>query len=127
MTTKNRKVLACTICISLFLTSHAFAQDSRSVLPVNASQTVTPLPHEAKGTYSFKLYNGPNNTLGYDILMNEKPVYHQFVLTALTHEGKRLYATKPQTEKTAALAIEKIKNGQPPAFSNEELLKIFSL
>src|SRR5437763_11640048 len=120
MTTKHLPVLACTICIALFVTSHAFAQQSRPVLPVNASQKLTPLSNEAKGTYSFKLYNGPNNTFGYDILMNEKPVYHQFVLTALSNEGKRMYATKSQAEKTATLAIEKIKNGHPPTFTNEE-------
>ncbi len=127
MTTKSLPVLACTICISLFITSHAFAQQSRPVLPTNASQQELTLPNEASATFSFKLYNGPNTSFGYDILKNEKPVYHQFVLTALSHEGKRLYATKPQAEKTAALAIVKIKNGQPPTFTNEELLKILSL
>jgi hypothetical protein len=127
MTTKNLQVLACTICISLFITAHAFAQQSRTTLPTNASQPELSLHDEGSATYSFKVYNGPNNTFGYDILKNGKPVYHQFVLTALSHEGKRLYATKAHAEKTGTLAIEKIKKGQPPAFTNEELLKILSL
>ena len=127
MTTKSLPVLACTICVSLFITSHAFAQQSRPVLPTNASQQELTLPNEANATFSFKLYNGPDNTFGYNILKNGKPVYHQFVLTALSHEGKRLFATKSQAEQTAALAIEKVKSGKPPTFTNEELLKILSL
>jgi hypothetical protein len=127
MTTKNHPVLACTICVSLCITSHALAQQSKPILPTNASQPEMSLPYGASATYSFNVYNGPNNMFGYDILKNGKPVYHQFVLTALSHEGKRLYASKPQAEKTATLAIVKIKNGQPPTFTNEELLKILSL
>ena len=124
MKTKTPLLLACAGCLSFFITSHAFAQQSSPVLPINASQKEVELPYEASATYSFKLYNAPNNTFGYDILKNGKPVYHQFVLTALTNEGKRVFATKPQAEKLASLAIEKVKNAQPPAFTNQELLKV---
>src|SRR3954466_14819737 len=99
MKTKTLLLLACLVCISLTFTSHVLAQQSRPVLPTNASQKEAALPTDAPATYSSKTYNAPNNMFGYDILKNGKPVYHQFVLTALTYEGKRIYATKPQAEK----------------------------
>jgi hypothetical protein len=126
MRTRTPLLPACVVCISLSITSHAFAQQSRPVLPTSASQKEVTLPYDAPAIYSYKTYSAPNNMFGYDILKNGKPLYHQFVLTALTNEGKRIYATKLQSEKLATIAIEKVKNGQPPAFTNEELLQILS-
>jgi hypothetical protein len=125
---KPKKLLwiVCTIYAALCIATEAPAQQARSVLPVNATQKVTPSPYNAPAAYSFRLYNAPNNMYGYDILQNGKPVYHQFVLTALSNEGKRFFASGTQAETAAALAIEKIKKGQPPALSNEEILKIIS-
>ena len=124
MKTKHPLWIACAVCFSLLTVSHTFAQQSQSVLPVNAAQKEPAIPNGITATYSFKLYNAPNNTFGYDLLQNGKPVYHQVVLTALTNEGKRLFASKAQTEKLAAIAIEKVKKEQLPTFSNEELLRI---
>jgi hypothetical protein len=46
----------------------------------------------------------------------------------VTKEGKRLFATKEQTEKAAQLTVAKIKKGeQPSALSNDEIKRSMSI
>jgi hypothetical protein len=127
MKTKKTLLLACTFFVLPFITSHAIAQQSGTVPSPTVMQKVPLIGPDAYANYTFKLYNAPNNTFAYDILKNGKPVYRQFVLMYLSNEGKRFFASKPQTQKAAIVAIEKIKNGQQPTFSKEEIRKLLSL
>src|ERR1700759_2448627 len=102
---KPKKLLwiVCTIYGALFIITESSAQQARSVLPVNASRNATTLPYDAVVVYSYKLYSAPNNLYGYDILLDGKLVYHQFVLTALSNESKRFFASRTQAETAAVL------------------------
>lgn len=125
---KAKKILqnACTFLVALLVSASAFAQQQKQALPGNPPQKAM---HEnsVENSYSFKLYNAQNNAYGYDIYKDGKPVYHQFVLVFISKEGKRFIATKLQTQKAALLAIEKIKKGQSPLLSGEELKKMVAL
>ncbi|TKK69321.1 hypothetical protein FC093_08375 [Ilyomonas limi] len=125
---KAKKILrnACIFSVVLLVSTSTFAQQQKQALPSNPSQKAMPA-NSGENSYSFKLYNAPNNAYGYDIYKDGKPVYHQFVLVFISKEGKRFIATKPQTKKAALLAIEKIKKGQSPLLSGEELKKIVAL
>lgn len=124
---KTKKPLLLTGILSLvLLVSAASAQQQKQVPPVNPAQKAITINID-DGSYTFKLYSAPNNMYGYDIFKDGKPVYHQFVLLFISKEGKRMIATKPQAQKAALLAIDKIKKGEPPLLSGEELKKIIVL
>jgi hypothetical protein len=80
--------------------------------------------HPDKSGYSFRLYSAPNNAYGYDILKYGKPVYHQYVLTFLGDDGERVFVSKQETEKVAAISVERIKKGMRPFISETEVKKI---
>ena len=127
MKTKKPLLLACTLFILPFTAFHVFAQQSRTVHPPAVTHKVPVIGPDAYTTYSFRLYNAPNNTFAYDILKNGKLVYRQFVLMFVSNEGERFFASKQQTEKAATIAIEKMKVGQQPSFSREEIKKLLSM
>jgi hypothetical protein len=123
MKTKILTLFTCMLLISLLITSNAMAQQPKYARPYN------PTPEQmanrsAPGNYSFRLYTAPNNAVGYDILKDGKPVFHQFVLTYMSDDGKRSFAKKAHAEKAAALAIAKIKKGMPASLTEEEIRKI---
>jgi hypothetical protein len=127
MKTKKSLLIACTFFVLPFIACHAFAQQSSTIHSPAVSQKIPVIGPDVYATYSFRLYNAPNNTFAYDILKNGKPVYRQFVLMYLSNEGKRFFASKPQTQKAAIIAMEKIRNGRQPTFSKEEIKKLLSL
>jgi len=106
----------------LLATSNVVAQKQNSAV---AKNSFTPaIPDDAVAIYTYRVFEAPNNMFGYDIFKNERPIFHQVVLTYITDEGKRAFATKTQTQKVAALAIEKIKKGIPPTMNEAEIKKI---
>ena len=123
MQSKPVHLFSCTLVLSTLVAFHTMAQQPKYTPPVNHEPTETAYGNR-HGNYTFKLFTAPDNAFGYDIFRNGKPVFHQFVLTTITNEGKRSFATKPQAEKAAMMAIEKIKKGMPPSLSEEEIRKI---
>ena len=126
MNTKKRFSTGIALSAMLLMSTMAMAQQQKPVLPINSSQKKVQA-NANTDSYSYKLYSAPNNMYGYNIYKDGKPVYHQFALMYISKEGKRLVATKLQAEKAAAIAIEKIKGGQPPLLSANELEKIVAL
>jgi hypothetical protein len=127
MKTRKTLLLASAFFVLSLTAIPVFAQQSKTAHSPAATQKVPLTGADAYAVYSYRLYNAPNNTFGYDILKNGKLVYHQYVLMLVSNEGKRIFASKPQTERSAMIAIAKIKNGQKPDLSSEELQKILSL
>ena len=125
MNTKKLLFIAGIFSMTLLASAAIQAQQQKPVLPGNAAQKE--IANNDAGNYSYKLYNAPNNMYGYDLYKDGKPVYHQFVLMYVSKEGKRLIATKPQAQKAALIAIGKIKQGQPPMLSGDDLKKIIAL
>jgi len=112
--------LACLLIASFATTFKSMAQQPKYARPD------TPLSHTLPdysrlNRFYFRLYSAPHGGYGYDIFKNQKLVFHQFVLTLIDGYGKRLFATKQQTQKAAVLAIEKMKNGLPPSITAIEL------
>jgi hypothetical protein len=112
------------LSISLLVTSNTMAQQLTYSRPHNVVSTQQAASSRNKNDYSFRLFSAPNNTYGYDVLKNRKPVFHQFVLTCMTTDGKRFFATKEQAEKAAASSIEKMNKGMRPFLTEPEIKKI---
>ena len=77
----------------------------------------------AKANLSALIINAPNNTYGYDILLDGKMMIHQPSIPAMP--GNEGFKTKADAKKTAELVISKIRKGEmPPTVSVEELKKL---
>jgi hypothetical protein len=80
------------------------------------------------GAYSnvnltYKIFDAPNNTFGYDVYADNKLLIHQTSIPAMP--GNEGFTTKPNAQKVAMLVIDKIKKGEmPPTVSVEELKKL---
>ena len=125
MNTKKSLFITGIFSMALLVSAAAEAQQQKFVLPYKGTQKEQ--SNNTAGDYSYKLYNAPNNMYGYDIYKDGKPCYHQFVLMYVSKEGKRLIATKLQAEKAALVAIGKIKKGEPPVLSGDDLKKIVAM
>ena len=79
-----------------------------------------------KGTdsYRFAIYPGRNDSWGFDIYRNGRPVFHHHVLTWVTVEGKRVFARKAAVEQAAAVAVAKVEQGRSPLISEQEIALI---
>ena len=66
----------------------------------------------------FKVVNG----WGYDILVNDSILIHQESVPVI--QNQQPFTNKYQAEKTAALVLQKIKNGQHPTLTKFDLDKI---
>src|SRR5207249_3146069 len=101
--------IATLLLIGLMIASSAMAQQPKYARPYNPSPEQM-ANNPGQDNYSFRLYTAPNNAVGYDILKDGKRIFHQFVLTYMSDEGKRAFVDKLQAVKAAGLAITKIKN-----------------
>ena len=109
------------LILSLMVSLNALAQQQSS----NPSNRPNPeITIQAKVMYTYQVFTAPNNAFGYDVYKNGKPIFHQFILTFITDEGKRSFVTKQQAQKAAAMAIEKIKKGMHPFMNETEIKKI---
>jgi hypothetical protein len=74
----------------------------------------------AEPSFQYKIIQAPNNTWGYDILIDHKIFIHQPNRPGLP--GNDGFTTKKDAIKVAELVLVKIKNGEiPPTISLEEL------
>ncbi|MBY0426967.1 MAG: DUF4907 domain-containing protein [Cytophagales bacterium] len=72
---------------------------------------------------TYELFQSPNKTWGYNILINGKLKIHQPNIPGIP--GESGFKSKLSALKTAELAIKKIKQGlMPPTISTEELKKL---
>ena len=121
METKKFTRLLCIIIIQLAVTKGLFAQQ-----PVTASSNrmlETRNINSAKH-FSAKVFMAPNKTYGYDILMNGKILYHQPAFSRVPDDNDLVITKKEQATTAAQFVIEKIKKGENPALSIDELKKI---
>ena len=109
------------VLIAVFSTS---AQTPSNARPVNASLPSEIRTGQTVEVYSFRVFIAPNKSYGYDILRNEKPVFHQPAYSGSYNDRYLMLTKKEQAGTAAMLAIEKIKKGMPPELSREELTKI---
>ncbi len=122
MKLKTTFFLAGMLISGLLAASKAVAQTQSSLVTKNSFIPAT--SNHAEAIYTYQVFEAPNQMFGYDIFKNGKPIFHQVVLTFITDEGNRAFATKPQTQKVAAAAIEKIKKGASPVMNEVEIKKI---
>ncbi len=87
-----------------------------------ASVTATPAMTAPKGTFSYQIIAGEQQTFGYDIYSDGKLFIHQPNIPGLP--GNNGFKTKALAESIAQLVIKKITNGEmPPTVSVNELKK----
>lgn len=84
------------------------------------SQSKTELPEN----YTYKIYQAPNGTYGYDIFKNNKGVFHQ--PATKNKEDKTAFSQQPIAEKAANLSIEKLKKNMLPKLSPQEIKKLLN-
>lgn len=71
----------------------------------------------------YKLFNNPDKTYGYDIMLNGRLLIHQPNIPCIN--GNNGFASTKDAEKVAQLMIDKVKRGiMPPAVSLKELKKM---
>lgn len=125
--------MACMLTLILFTAYHVMAQK-----PKNAEQQKSSAQVAASSmppTYSYKVFEAPNKMWGYDIFRDERFMFHQpaeIVAPASSAPAQNApvqssaLSAKTFAEKAAAFAIDKIRKGQPPALTQEEIKKIIS-
>lgn len=123
MKTKIITRFICILLLSLLITTRGMSQQpkyERPENPVPGQMTNAP----ANGNYTYRLFVAPNKVFGYDILRNGKPIFHQPALAEPAGDKQASLTKKPQADKAATLAIEKIKKGMPAELTREEILQI---
>ena len=74
----------------------------------------------ANAEITTKIIPSANNTFGYDILMNGRPLVHQPNIPGLP--GNEGFTTKERAQKVAEFVLKKIRNNEmPPTVTIEEL------
>ena len=92
------------------------AQQTNSSTSVAKAKTVSK-------QFSYKIISSPNNTFGYDIYANGKPMIHQPTPPGMS--GNNGFRKKSADEKVAKLVITKMKKGEmPPTVTADELKKL---
>ncbi|MGN6617458.1 MAG: hypothetical protein ACTHJ5_09800 [Ilyomonas sp.] len=120
MKTRIFKYLGGAFAVNILLTSTLFSQGMNKL----SSGKIT--NESISSNYSYKIYTAPNNAYGYDILLNEKPIFHAFILMTVSPEGERVFADKSQTEKAAKLSILKMEKGILPKLNEREIRKVMA-
>lgn len=113
----NRKIFSCTLFFLILCSFSLFSQQS-----LTAKQQSFPTT-KATDKITYKIIDAGNNTFGYDIISNGKPMIRQTTIPGLS--GNEGFKTKQQAENVAKLAIEKINKGAiPPSITIEELKQL---
>lgn len=113
--------VALMLLLHLLVFSDTRAQQIKKVESANTSrQLLSGAP--GIGSYTYKLFVAPNKVFGYYILQGSKVIFLQPALPA----GNQSMALikRPQAEKAATMAIEKIKKGMPAELTTTELRQI---
>jgi hypothetical protein len=124
MDTRKLSILFMTFTLMLF-GQHTLPAQSRVKTPETKRQEADSISGSKVKTpdITYKLIPGINNTWGYDIFVDGRVKIHQPSIPALP--GNDGFKTKEKAEKTARLAIRKMKNGEiPPTITTEELTKL---
>lgn len=123
MKTKTIALFTCMLLLSLLVASKTIAQQPKPARPVNpAQEQMTNMP--ASGNYTYKLFVAPNKVYGYDIFRDGKIVFHQPALQEPAGDKQAALTKKPQADRAATMAIEKIKKGIPAELTRQELMQI---
>jgi len=114
MKTKSFIRITCMLLLMIITAGHAKAQQVQNVKSQNAAG------------YIFHVFQAPNKIYGYDILKDGKIQYHQFASIIHPNEINIVLSKKEQAEQAALLSIEKIKRGQAPELTQEEIKRIIN-
>ncbi len=116
-----RKVFTCMILFNLLHTSAVMCQQPKYARPANS----TPEQLE-KGiyNYTYRLFTAPNKSFGYDVLQNNRVIFHQPAFPKSPIDNEEMLIKKEQAEIAATLTIAKLKKGMRPELTREELIKI---
>jgi len=129
------------ILLILFIGATAKSQQQKLQTP-NPS-TGQSSDNSSATAYTYRVFQAPNKNFGYDIVKDGKIVYHEFASlsqpaqnsnppklnnqnTAVPGTQNLALSKKEHAEMAALLAIEKIKKGEPPVLSQDEIRKIIS-
>lgn len=123
MKTKRFALFTCLLALSLLTTPRTMAQQPKNTRPVNPAQAqMTNVP--AESNYTYRLFVAPNKAYGYDILRHGKIIFHQPALQEPAGDKQSALTKKPQADKAALMAIEKIKKGISAELTREEIMQI---
>lgn len=122
------------LMITFLATNAAIAQPSKtpSSPPYNRPVNLTPedmVNNPSNANYSFKILKNPDENIGYDIMRNGQIMFHQQMLQLPQNSSKgflQFLMLANQVKNAALLSIEKIKKGQSPQLSAEEMKMIFN-
>jgi hypothetical protein len=90
------------------------------LLGVGSVALAHPLNVQTKDSISFHLFIGEDNTVGYDIFVNQKLFIHQPSIPGIP--GKSGFISKADAETVAKLVVKKIQSGiMPPTVDVTEL------
>jgi hypothetical protein len=88
-------------------------------VPAATAATTTNFTEVTK-TYGFRVISAPQNTFGYEVSTNGRPMVHQENVPGMP--GNQGFKSKEQAEKTARFIITKLeKNIMPPSVTEKEL------
>ncbi len=101
---------------SIFLFTEAQAQQPNLTASLDKTKTVST-------QFTYKIISSPNNTFGYDIYANGKPMIHQPTPPGMS--GNNGFKKKLDAEKVAKFVIAKMKKGEmPPTVTVDDLKKL---
>jgi hypothetical protein len=107
------------LVFAIFLIPSILAQ-----LPKNGKANENAKIHSVvKRSLTYKLINSEQNTFGYDILDNNRPIIHQPSIPGMP--GNKGFIKKEDAAKVARLVIKKMnKNIMPPTVTRQDLKKL---
>lgn len=101
------------------------AKKQQTDLPQSRSagkETNFPAP-APQAAYRYRIIAAPDNTFGYEILQNERPLIRQTSIPGMA--GNLGFTTSEKAGKVAELVIKKLKQGQmPPSVTPEEMKRL---
>ncbi|RYE22267.1 MAG: DUF4907 domain-containing protein [Sphingobacteriales bacterium] len=99
-----------------------FYANAQSAVSANVKEQKSPLV-KANQQVSYLIVNSPENTWGYEILIDNVPYIRQLSVPGM--QGNQGFDKKEQAVETAKLVVQKVKNDvMPPAVTQEELTRI---
>ncbi len=112
MKTKIINLFLCILLLSMLVTECLIAQQSQySQYEKLSPQRTVNLPRNSN--YTYRLFTAPNQVMGYDIFENGGLVFHQPALAQPAGDKTMALIKRPDADKAAMLAINKIRKGTP--------------
>jgi hypothetical protein len=99
-------------------------QEHSTITQVPVAQIENSLPQaEPTSDYAFNIIPGEENTFGYEIIQNGKPLIRQTTIPGMP--GNKGFVNQADAEKVANLVVRKLKKGEmPPTVLPEELKQL---